>query len=128
MASLHKVIGICAGALALSIMAVSCGPEKVPEPTPTPPNPSIPVEDIYLTAATRTKAITDPGATLAVEVDCNDEWDFALSEPYFMEVSRTKTELVLALDKERCAVRSIKERDESLENFYMHLIGGVRHA
>lgn len=29
------------------------------------------------------------------------------------------TELVLALDK---------ERDESLENFYMHLIGGVRHA
>lgn len=38
------------------------------------------------------------------------------------------TELVLALDKERCAVRSIKERDESLENFYMHLIGGVRHA
>ena len=99
MVSLHKVIGICAGALALSIMAVSCGPEKVPEPTPTPPNPSIPVEDIYLTAATRTKAITDPGATLAVEVDCNDEWDFALSEPYFMEVSRTKTELVLALDR-----------------------------
>lgn len=38
------------------------------------------------------------------------------------------TELVLALDKERCAVRSIKERDKSLENFYMHLIGGVRHA
>ena len=85
--------------MALSIMAVSCGPEKVPEPTPTPPNPSIPVEDIYLTAATRTKAITDPGATLAVEVDCNDEWDFALIEPYFMEVSRTKTELVLALDR-----------------------------
>ena len=28
------------------------------------------------------------------------------------------TELVLALDKERCAVRSIKERDESLEFLY----------
>ena len=38
------------------------------------------------------------------------------------------TELVLALDKERCAVRSFKERDESLESFYMDLIGGVRHA
>ena len=38
------------------------------------------------------------------------------------------TELVLALDKERCAVRSIKERDESLESFYMDLIGGVHHA
>ena len=35
---------------------------------------------------------------------------------------------VPALDKERCAVRSIKERDESLESFYMDLIGGVRHA
>ena len=98
MASLHKVIGICAGALALSIMAVSCGPEKVPEPTPTPPNPSIPVEDIYLTAATRTKAITDPGATLAVEVDCNDEWDFALSEPYFMEVSLSKVVMPVCSD------------------------------
>ena len=38
------------------------------------------------------------------------------------------TELVLALDKERCTVRSIRERDESLESFYMDLIGGVRHA
>ena len=43
-------------------------------------------------------------------------------------VSRSDTELVLALDKERCAVRSIKERDEGLENFYIHLIVGGRHA
>lgn len=85
--------------MALSIMAASCGPEKVPEPTPTPPTPSIPVEDIYLTAATRTKAITDPGATLAVEVDCNAEWDYTLSEESFVEVSRAETELVLSLDK-----------------------------
>ena len=39
-----------------------------------------------------------------------------------------ETKMLLALDKALCAVRSIKERDESLENFYMHLIGGVRHA
>ena len=38
------------------------------------------------------------------------------------------TELVLALDKEHCAVRSIKESDESLESFYMNLVGGVQHA
>ena len=38
------------------------------------------------------------------------------------------TELVSALSKEGCSVRSIKERDESLESFYMNLIGGVRHA
>lgn len=35
---------------------------------------------------------------------------------------------VIISDKERCAVRSIKERDESLESFYMDLIGGVHHA
>ena len=38
------------------------------------------------------------------------------------------TELVSALAKEGCTVRSIKERDESLESFYMNLIGGARHA
>lgn len=38
------------------------------------------------------------------------------------------TELVSALAKEGCTVRSIKERDESLESFYMNLIGGARYA
>ena len=46
----------------------------------------------------------------------------------YTELPVTELVLVLALDKERCAVRSIKERDESLESFYMDLIGGVRHA
>ena len=30
--------------------------------------------------------------------------------------------------KENCAIHSMKERDESLESFYMNLMGGVRHA
>ncbi len=30
--------------------------------------------------------------------------------------------------KDGCVIHSIKERDESLESFYMNLIGGVRHA
>ena len=38
------------------------------------------------------------------------------------------TELVSTLAKEGCTVRSIKERNESLESFYMNLIGGARHA
>lgn len=38
------------------------------------------------------------------------------------------TELVLALAEAHCTVRSIKERDESLESFYMNLIGGEHHA
>ena len=38
------------------------------------------------------------------------------------------TALVTALAKENCAVNRIREQDESLESFYMNLIGGVCHA
>ncbi len=38
------------------------------------------------------------------------------------------TKLVRALDQENCTLYSTKERDESLESFYMNLIGGAHHA
>ena len=38
------------------------------------------------------------------------------------------TELVAAAQRENCAIHSIKERDESLESFYMNLMGGAHHA
>ena len=38
------------------------------------------------------------------------------------------TELVSALAKENCAVKSMNEQDESLESFYMNLVGGERRA
>ena len=38
------------------------------------------------------------------------------------------TSLVSALAKENCTVKNIKEHDESLESFYMNLVGGERHA
>ena len=38
------------------------------------------------------------------------------------------TELVSALAKENCTVKSLTEQDESLESFYMNLVGGERHA
>ncbi len=38
------------------------------------------------------------------------------------------TELVTDLAKEHCIVNSIREQDESLESFYMNLVGGERHA
>lgn len=38
------------------------------------------------------------------------------------------TELVAEALKENCVICSMKERDESLESFYMNLIGGARHA
>ena len=38
------------------------------------------------------------------------------------------TSLVSALAKENCTVKNIKEHDESLESFYMNLVGGERNA
>ena len=38
------------------------------------------------------------------------------------------TALVTALAQEGCTVNSIREQDESLESFYMNLIGGACHA
>ena len=38
------------------------------------------------------------------------------------------TSLVSALAKENCTVKNIKEHDESLESFYMNLVGGECHA
>ena len=38
------------------------------------------------------------------------------------------TKLVRALDQENCTLYSTKERDESLESFYLNLIGGGCHA
>lgn len=38
------------------------------------------------------------------------------------------TRLAEEARKENCVIYSIKERDESLESFYMNLIGGARHA
>lgn len=38
------------------------------------------------------------------------------------------TQLTLALAGEGCEVQSLHEHDESLENYYMNLVGGGRHA
>lgn len=38
------------------------------------------------------------------------------------------TALVLALAKEKCTVDKLTEQDESLESFYMNLVGGEHHA
>ena len=38
------------------------------------------------------------------------------------------TALVSALSKENCTVMSLTEQDESLESFYMNLVGGECHA
>ncbi|MCH5207805.1 MAG: ABC transporter ATP-binding protein [Oscillospiraceae bacterium] len=37
------------------------------------------------------------------------------------------TQLTLALAEEKCEVVSVEERDESLESFYINLVGGAKH-
>ena len=44
----------------------------------------------------------------------------------FSDVQATK--LVVEALKENCVIYNMKERDESLESFYMNLIGGAHHA
>ena len=38
------------------------------------------------------------------------------------------TELILALEQEGCRVSSMVEKDESLESYYINLMGGESHA
>ena len=38
------------------------------------------------------------------------------------------TQLTLALAEEGCEVVSMQERDESLESYYVNLLGGARRA
>ena len=38
------------------------------------------------------------------------------------------TQLTAALAKENCEVLSLREKDESLESYYLSLVGGADHA
>ena len=37
------------------------------------------------------------------------------------------TQLIKALDQEGCQVLSMQERDESLESYFINLVGGAHH-
>ena len=37
------------------------------------------------------------------------------------------TEFTLKLSKQNCEIQSMQERDESLENYYINLVGGTRN-
>ena len=61
-----------------------------------------------------------------------DEWEIEyhiLSETQadlFAQINISK--LVMALAQKKCEVLSVKERDESLESYYVSLVGGESHA
>ena len=52
-------------------------------------------------------------------------WSDTLAD-VFAQVNLTK--LTLALDKEGCELRSAQERDESLESYFVNLVGGGSNA
>lgn len=55
--------------------------------------------------------------------------EYAVTSEYEADIFQecNVTELVFALSKEQCEVRRISERDESLESYYINLIGGGSH-
>ena len=72
-----------------------------------------------LTAAMREQQIFDLGEVQYAIVD--DTHADIFEE---IQISQLAAELAL----EKCTLFSVKERDESLESFYMNLVGGERHA
>lgn len=68
-----------------------------------------------------TKALTRVLDGMGIEYQI---WSDNLAD-VFSQVNLTK--LTLALDKEGCEVRSAHERDESLESYFVNLVGGGSH-
>lgn len=72
--------------------------------------------------------VTDAKALARLLDEMNVEYNI-LSETQadvFAQINVTK--LALALEKENCEILSVHERDESLESYYVSLIGGNAHA
>lgn len=72
--------------------------------------------------------VSDTGALARVLDAMHAEYSIADAShaDIFAEIPATR--LVTALAAEGCTVNSIRELDESLESFYMNLVGGEHHA
>ena len=73
-------------------------------------------------------AVSDTGALVRVLDAMGASYSIADASRGDIYTDVQVTALVEALAREGCTVLSIKERDESLESFYMDLMGGERHA
>lgn len=71
------------------------------------------VSDIYALVRILEQRKIRYSVTAEQEADLYGEWDI--------------TELVLALEKDNCRVRKLTDRDESLESYYINLLGGPAH-
>ena len=71
--------------------------------------------------------VSDTGALARVLDGMGVEYRITGEERADIYAEISVTELVSALAKENCTVSTLTEQDESLESFYMSLVGGEKH-
>lgn len=72
--------------------------------------------------------VTDMGALVRVLEERKMEYKVTSHTGADVFGSPDVTELVLALEREGCKVKQMTEKDESLESYYINLMGGESHA
>ena len=72
--------------------------------------------------------VTDTGALVRVLDTMGAEYQILSDSQADVYAKLNVSQLTLALAKENCEVLSIEERDESLECYYVNLVGGGGHA
>ena len=72
--------------------------------------------------------VTDTGALVRVLDTMGAEYQILSDSQADVYAKLNVSQLTLALAKENCEVLSIEERDESLESYYVNLVGGGGHA
>lgn len=72
--------------------------------------------------------VTDPAACCRGLDEQGLEYTLAGEQEVDVYEVENLTQLILALDRAGCQVLTIQQRDESLESYYMNLVGGDGHA
>ena len=72
--------------------------------------------------------VSDVGALARVLDRAQLDYDILSDDSADIFAQPVLSQLVYALDAEGCTLLSAKEHDESLESFFMSLVGGARHA
>ncbi len=72
--------------------------------------------------------VSDTGALARVLDGMGIEYKICSEQEADVFAQLNVSQLTLALAKEQCEVRSMQERDESLESYFVNLVGGGEHA
>ena len=72
--------------------------------------------------------VTDPAACCRGLDEQGLEYTLAGEQEVDVYEVENLTQLILALDRAGCQILTIQQRDESLESYYMNLVGGDGHA